>query len=187
MAQARNGSQAAWAQIVQTHQQPIFRLAYLILGNAEDAEDVAQETFVRAHRAAHRFDPTQPLRPWLLQIARRLAYNRQRSLRRYWRAVTRLLDEPSLHLSAAHMAAGDDPAIQAQSQADRLWRVVQRLRQPEQEVIYLRYFLDLSTAESAAALAVAEGTVKSRLHRARQALQRELAAHDPALWEEWQQ
>lgn len=186
IAQARAGSETAWGQIVQQHQQPLFRLAYLILGDMQDAEDVAQESFVRAHRYLDRFDASQPLRPWLLQIARRLAYNRQRSLRRYWRAVGRLLDDPTGH-SQSHTAATGDPAAPQHDQAARLWQIVQRLRRTEQEVIYLRYFLELSTTECAIAMNIAPGTVKSRLHRALRALECELAAHEPSLWEEWQQ
>lgn len=173
VARARHGDQSAWAQLIHRHQEAVFRLAYLIAGNSQDAEDVAQDTFLRAFRALDRFDQERPLRPWLLEIARNQAYNRRRSLRRYWQAVLRLWageEVPSLSpLEAAGQAA----------QAQALWQTVQTLKRQDQEVIYLRYFLELSVAETAAALGVAEGTVKSRLARALSRLRRLLETEIP--------
>lgn len=168
---ARNGSQAAWHALIQQHQQAVFRLAYLIVADAQDAEDVAQETFLRAFRALDRFDAARPLRPWLLQITRNLAYNRRRSLRRYWQAIQRLWDgEPPF-------AAQD--RIDHVARAEQLWQAVQQLKRQDQEVIYLRYFLELSVSECAQALGIAEGTVKSRLSRALERLKQVLVADDP--------
>ncbi len=70
------------------HQAAIFRFAYLLLGDASDAEDVAQETFIRAFRALATFEVEHPLRPSLLQITKNLAYNHRRSVRRYTTALT---------------------------------------------------------------------------------------------------
>ncbi|MEZ4737214.1 MAG: RNA polymerase sigma factor [Caldilineaceae bacterium] len=99
----RGGNEATWAALVQAHQAAVFRLAYLLLGDADEAEDVAQEAFIRAFYALARFDPARPLRPWLLQIARNLAYNRRRSLRRYlaalgrwWEATSSQVEAPSV-------------------------------------------------------------------------------------------
>ncbi len=175
---ARRGSEAAWTVLVQTHQEAVFRLAYLLLGNRDEAEDVAQEVFVRAFRHLDRFDASRPLRPWLLRITRNLAYNRQRSLRRYWRAVNRLFAEPPATAQPAQRA-------EQQVQAELLWQAVRQLPEPDQEIIYLRYFLALSVAESAETLDVAEGTVKSRLHRALDRLKRVVETEYPALREEW--
>ena len=80
ISRARRGDDAAWEMLVRDHQDAIFRLAYLLLGDAHDAEDVAQEVFVRAFRALHTFDVTRPLRPWLLRITTNLAHNYRRSL-----------------------------------------------------------------------------------------------------------
>lgn len=180
VAQARQGSDEAWAQIIQTYQAAVFRLCYLILANAEDAEDVTQETFVRAHRFFERFDENKPLRPWLLQIARNLARNRQRSLRRYWGALRRFVET-----TPPRATLPPETRTEAEARAVRLWQVVGRLKAQDQEVIYLRYFLDLSTAETAETLAVAEGTIKSRLHRALERLRVEVEATDPDLHGEW--
>ena len=182
VARARQGSDEAWVQIVQLHQEAIFRLAYLILGNAEDAEDVTQEAFMRAHDSFERFTPDRPLRPWLLRIGRNLAYNRRRSLRRYWLAVNRFLAN-----AAPAKVASPESRNEAQADADGLWRAVGRLRRPDQEVIYLRYFLGLSTAETAAALSVAEGTAKSRLSRALDRLRQSVESHGPEPKNAWPQ
>ncbi|MBV9786854.1 MAG: hypothetical protein JOZ51_01680, partial [Chloroflexi bacterium] len=63
---AQQGDGTAWEHLVRQHQDAVFRLAYLLLGDADDADDVAQETFIRAFGALDRFDPSRPLRPWLL-------------------------------------------------------------------------------------------------------------------------
>jgi RNA polymerase sigma-70 factor, ECF subfamily len=159
---ARQDDPLAWEEIVRQYEQPVFRLAYLILADAAEAEEVAQDVFVRAYLALDRFDENRPLRPWLLQISRNLARNRRRSLGRYWAGVRRFWQqqpEPVVR-----------PRHQQRAEARLLWQAVQALKPAWQEVVYLRYFLELSEAETAAALDVAPGTVKSRLHRALAAL-----------------
>jgi len=157
---AAHGEAAAWEPLVLAHQEAVFRLSYLLLGDADDAEDIAQETFLRAWNHLKRFDPTRPLRPWLLSIASNLASNRRRSAGRYLAALTRAFrNEPASsssieEKSAKRMEAGD------------LWKAVQSLSVSDQQVVYLRYFLELSVTETAQVLQVAEGTVKSRLSRA---------------------
>ena len=159
--QARQGDAIAWETLVRQHQEAVFRLGYLLLRTPAEAEDVAQEAFVRAFLALDKFDEERPFRPWLLQITRNLAKNRLRSLSRYWKMVKRWWGEQDTAVTATTLRP-DESA--------RLWRAVQQLRPKAQEVIYLRYFLELSEAETAAALDVPAGTVKSRLHRALQQL-----------------
>ncbi|HUM72249.1 MAG TPA: sigma-70 family RNA polymerase sigma factor, partial [Chloroflexota bacterium] len=143
------------------HQQPVFRLAYLILGDGAEAEEVTQDVFVRAYFALDRFDESRPLRPWLLQITRNLARNRWRSWKRYWTAVQKWRQyEPEAITTPTE-----------QQESTLLWQAVRRLRTSAQEVIYLRYFLEMNEAETAVALGVQPGTVKSRLHRALKQLQ----------------
>ena len=173
---AANGDAAAWEPLVQAHQQAVFRLAYLLLGDADDAEDIAQETFLRAWKALKRFDATRPLRPWLLSIASNLSRNRRRSAGRYLAALTRAFREQPKETPL-------DEASAQNTEANELWRAVQQLDLPDQQIIYLRYFLDLPVSETAEALQVAEGTVKSRLSRALEKL-RTVIHHDfPVLFE----
>ena len=159
IAQARQGDDAAWTQLVRAHQEPAFRLAYLILGDADDAEDVAQEAFVRAYLKLETFDDKRPFRPWILGIAANLARNRKRSIGRYWHALRRWWqnqEEP---------ATSSNP-LARRADAEMLWQAVQQLRPNAQEIVYLRYFLDLSEAETSETLGIPKGTVKSRLNRA---------------------
>ncbi len=168
VAAARTGDTAAWEMLVRQHQTPVFRLAYLIVGDADAAEDVAQETFLRAFRSFHRFDAARPLRPWLLQIATRLAYNQRRSAGRYFAALQRLFQSTP----SSSMRQEAPPAVPsgALDEPKALWQAIRCLGRADQEIIYMRYFLELSEAETATALGIAQGTVKSRLHRAMQRL-----------------
>ena len=139
----------------------VYRAAWLILRDEAAAEDVAQETFLRAYHNAHRLAPEADARPWLYRIAVNLALNRIRSRRREDRAVTRLGPRAALWEDAAsERGAGDD------SVADALRRLPDRLRVP----VILRYYLDLSEKEIAKALGIRPGTTKSRLHEARRVL-----------------
>jgi len=178
--QARQGNQASWSALVTAHQEATFRLAYLLLGDADEAKDVAQEAFIRAFQALDRFDPERPLRPWLLRITTNQARNRRRALGRYRAALKRLFQagEPA----SARPGPGDEQL--QQWEARTLWQAIRRLNSTDQEIIYLRYFLELSVAETAEAAGIAPGTVKSRLSRALQRLRTVVTEEFPALREE---
>jgi RNA polymerase sigma-70 factor, ECF subfamily len=167
---AASGDAAAWESLMRTHQQAVFRFAYLLLGDPDDAEDIAQETFLRAWRYLNRFDQSRPLKPWLLSITANLASNRRRSAGRYFSALMRAFrDEPTSVRIEEKSAQNLD--------ADELRNAVQKLSPDDQQIIYLRYFLDLSVHETAQAMQVAEGTVKSKLSRALEKL-RTVIRHD---------
>jgi RNA polymerase sigma-70 factor (ECF subfamily) len=171
---AHRGDDAAWETLVHAYQEPVFRLAYLFVGDVDDAQDVAQETFIRAFQNLHRFDPARSLQPWLLSIAANLARNRLRSFSRYLAALQRLVRaEPKETLSDAHSA-------EQKQDAHALWEAVRKLKSGDQHVIYLRYFLELSEVEIAQTLEIPPGTVKSRLHRAMDRLR--LIVQEEAPW-----
>jgi RNA polymerase sigma factor (sigma-70 family) len=155
---ARRGDEAAWLEIVALHQQGVFRMAYLKLGDGQEAEDVAQETFVRAFRKLDQFDPTRPLRPWLLGICANLCRNHWRAIARYLTAVRRW----SRKRGTAAAAARPEPA----GEADRLWSLIRKMDDNDQDVLHYRFFMELTVEEAADVMRVAPGTVKSRQHRA---------------------
>lgn len=164
---AQQGDHAAYEVLVTTHQEAVFRLAYLLLGDPDDAKDIAQDAFIQAYKSLNRFDAERPLRPWLLRIVSNLASNRRRSMARYMAALRRFVS-----------TSDDSPAaVMLQQDQETLWQAVRQLSHDDQEIIYLRYFLELSSQETAAALNIAEGTVRSRLHRALGRL-RTLIEHD---------
>ena len=174
---ALQGNGAAWEVLVRSHQEPVFRLAYLLLGDADEAEDATQETFIRAYRSLERFDLARPLRPWLLSIAANLARNRRRSMGRYFAALQRLLvSEPGSRASI------EEKSFQ-NLEAQLLWQALRRLGQTDQQVVYLRYFLNMSIEETAETMHIAQGTVKSRLHRAMDRLRAIIERDFPGLRE----
>ena len=173
---AANGDAAAWESLMMVHQQTVFRFAYLLLGDPDDAEDIAQESFLRAWKHLKRFDSTRPLRPWLLSITANLAHNRRRSAGRYIAALMRAFqDEPT--------SSGIEEKSVKNLEASELWQAVKNLNLADQQIVYLRYFLDLPVAETAQVLQVAEGTVKSRLSRALEKLRNIIQQDFPVLSE----
>ena len=152
----------------------MFRLAYLICGDPDDAEDIAQDALIAAYRALPRFDSERPLRPWLLRITANTARNRRRSIGRYLNTLkhwaNQWVDEADAEVQASDTLA-----------ADALLAAVRQMNETDQTVIYLRYYLELSIAETAQALDIEPGTVKSRLNRALGRL-RESVLRDRPLW-----
>jgi RNA polymerase sigma-70 factor (ECF subfamily) len=159
---ARNGDVTAYEQLVRMYQDVAARTAYVITGGAADAQDAAQEAFVKAYYSLSRFRAGAAFRPWLLRIVANEAINRRRSTRR----------QVGLALRAAEGRLQDDAvpspegAALAQDDRRRLVAAMNRLRPEDRLVIAYRYWFELSEAEMAEALGCARGTVKSRLSRA---------------------
>ncbi len=148
------------------HQEMAFRTAYLVLGDAAEAQDATQEAFVRAFGALARFRDGAPFRPWLLRIVANGARNRRRSAGRR-RGLQLRAQEATPRDAAA--PSPEELALIAERRASLL-AAVNALSADDRLVIGARYFLDLSEAEIAALAGVAPGTVKSRLSRARSRL-----------------
>ena len=172
---ARRGDLAAWETIVRAYQGIAFRTAYLFCGSAADAEEAAQDGFVKAYRALGRFRRGSPLKPWLLRIVANEARNRRRAAGR----------REALALRAAGEARPGDavPSPEADLLAGesrrRLLEAVERLSDEHRDAIACRYFLELSEDETAAALGIRRGTVKSRVARALERLRAELGEGAP--------
>ena len=162
IARAVRGDSAAYEEIVHRYQQLAFRTAYVITGSAADAEDAAQEGFVKAYRALDRFRLEADFRPWLLRIMANEARNRVRSSGRRHRLELRLSES----FRPGDAAPSPEAVAVATDERRRLLAMVNELGDDDRMVIASRYFLELSGEETAAALGIAEGTVKSRLSRA---------------------
>jgi RNA polymerase sigma-70 factor, ECF subfamily len=160
--QARHGDVTAYEELVRRYEQLAFRVAYLVCGDADEARDAAQEGFVRAWHALHRFRPGAEPRPWLMQIVANAARNRRRgSTRRTNLALRVAQDRPS-----DGAAPSPEVAVLADERRRELLVALNRLREEDRLVIALRWFAEQGEAEMAAALGVRRGTVKSRLSRA---------------------
>lgn len=165
MERARRGDARAYGELVRAHQEAAFRTACLVSGDASDAEDAAQEAFVKAYRALGRFRAGAPFRPWLLSIVANEARNRRKAAGRRAGLALRVAAETS--------RGGENPgfsppesAVVAAERREELLAALGGLGDADRIVISCRYFLGLSEAETAAAAGCARGTVKSRLSRA---------------------
>ncbi len=170
LARVLAGEPSAYALLVREHGAVARRLAVLS-GAGADADDVVQEAFVKAFRALPRFRGDRPFRPWLLRIV----VNETRNLHRG--ASRRTGREARVVVEGARLVAGpDDPAetVVAADRRARLLALVAGLPQRSREVVVCRYLMELSEAETATALDVPVGTVKSRLSRALAQLREEL-------------
>lgn len=152
----------AYAVLVERYQELAVRVAYLITGEVPEAEDAAQEAFVKAYYALDRLQPGAPFRPWLLRIVANEARNLRKAAQRRAHRLARAADG----LSPRGMAPSVETAALASEQRGAIITALMRLREGDRLVIAYRYFLDLSEAEMAEALGLARGTVKSRLSRA---------------------
>ena len=167
VAHARSGDQDAYAELVRRHQEIAFRTAMLITQDAADAEEAAQDGFVKAWEALGRFADGRPLRPWLLAIVANEARNRRRAAGRRHELAKRTA------AGARLMARDPGPdAVALHSEGRReLLSALADAGDEDRLVIGCRFLLELSEAETAAALGVRPGTVKSRTARALERLQ----------------
>jgi RNA polymerase sigma-70 factor (ECF subfamily) len=175
VARWQGGDESAFEELVRRHERRVFGMLYRMMGTREEAEDVSQETFLSLHRHGRSFRSEARFSTFVYRVAANAALNRRRSLGRSRTRVKRL---------EVRQAAGDDlpsaprsPEAQAEGteMSAQVHMALQRLT-PSMRLPLVMYEMEgLSYGEIAASLDVAEGTVKSRIHRARQTLRRDLA------------
>jgi RNA polymerase sigma-70 factor (ECF subfamily) len=163
---AQQGDTEAFGQLVVQHQQAVFNIAYRMVGNRQEAEDVAQDSFVRTYQALERFDRQRPFAPWLYRITTNTALN---WLRR--RRPEAELEEETLQMNAT--PSPETQAIAAEA-SERLRAAVATLPPNYRAAIELRHFQGLSYQEMSEALDVPLSDVKSWLFRARRKLREAL-------------
>ena len=171
--ESQQGNAAAFGQIVRCYQRAVHRVAYALTRNAGDADDITQDTFLRAWKAIGRFRVGEPLYPWLARIAMNASFSLMRSRKRRPEVALEPLVE-----TGAQWASGSDPAedAAASERDERLASAYSALSEEHRAVLALRVVEDLSYDEIARALDVPVGTVMSRLSRARAELRSRLKA-----------
>ncbi len=168
---ARGGDARAYEVLVRRYQDLAFRTAYVIAGGSADAEDAAQEGFVKAWYALPRFREGSPFRPWLLAIVVNEVRNRQR----LWRRRDALLRGAGSRLDP-QAPVGSEEAAEQSERRRLVSQALARLPEKQRVVVTMRYLLELSEDETATALGWPKGSVKSRLSRALEKLET-----DPAI------
>ncbi len=162
VARCQAGEAGAFADLVESCTGRLFNFLLRFTGNAHDAEDLVQDTFVKVHRSLDRFDARRDFFPWLFTIARRTALNHLRG-----RRPTEDLNE---NLPAPEPSGGAAESVASRDEADRLWGLARRLKPKQYEVLWLRYGEGLDVAQVAAVMRTRSLYVRVLLHRARTAL-----------------
>jgi len=164
--QARQGNQRAFAKLVEAYQGPVYNLAYRMLGNAGDAEDAAQETFLRAYSHLGSYDPKRKFSSWLLAIASNYCIDQLRRRRINWVSVEEL---PPWQPLRAQTPDPEQSAIRW-SDGEQIQAMLDTLPPDYRLAVVLRYWYDYSYQDIAAVTNSTVSAVKSRLHRARRML-----------------
>lgn len=174
VANAKKGDVSAYGRLVAIHQHVALRLAYLVVRDHAEAEDVTQEALVKAFRALDRFRGEAPFRPWLLRIVRNEALNRVRGRGRRERLALRVAADPV----SGGAAPSPEAAVIEDEERGRLLVALDSLPQRYRSVISARFLVGLSEAETAGVLRIPTGTVKSRTSRGLERLRRILEGED---------
>jgi RNA polymerase sigma-70 factor, ECF subfamily len=174
VASCRTGDAEAFARLVRLHEGMVFNLAARLLGDTEEARDVAQEVFLQVYRVLDRFEARSSLKTWIYRIAVNQCHNRRRSWIRRRRDRETALDEGLLvgEATGVREASGSSPYGETvrRERARRVQAALLELSFEHRSVLVLREVEGLTCEEVARALGVPEGTVKSRLSRAREAM-----------------
>ncbi|MGQ9848431.1 MAG: RNA polymerase sigma factor [Aggregatilineaceae bacterium] len=177
------GDPQAFGELVRRYERDVFNLAYRMLNERGEAEDAAQEAFMRAYVNLDRYDPERPFKTWLLSITSNHCIDRLRRRRLTWLS----LEEPlPPHPALTSDIPGPEEAMLTNERNLLVQEMLTGLSPDYRLAVVLRYWYDLSYAEIAEMLGTTESAIKSRLFRARQALaeyleSRPVSALDPVL------
>ncbi len=177
---AREGDQHAFGLLVQAYQKPVFNLTYRMLGNAQEAEDAAQETFLRAYSSLRQYQPEHKFSTWLFAIANHHCIDRLRKRRVSFVSIE---DNPVLENMSGDAPQPERQALLSEQSAE-MQRLLQQLEPEYRLPLVLRYWEDYSYEDIAATMDITVAAVKSRLFRARQQIaklygEREVATTPP--------
>ncbi len=165
---AMAGDQAAFGELVAQYQHAVFNLAYRLLGDPQEAEDAAQEAFLRAYANLSRYDPERSFKTWLLSIASNHCIDRLRKRRLTWVSIED--EQMGPHPALVSTEPGPEDALLDGERSAAIQAMLAQVPDDYRTVIVLRYWYDMSYVEIAEVLGTTESAIKSRLFRARQAL-----------------
>jgi RNA polymerase sigma-70 factor (ECF subfamily) len=160
--QVFQGNQEAFTHLVEAYQRPVFNLCYRMLGDPEEAEDMAQETFLRVYKNIKNYDPERPFSTWLLSIAAHQCID----LLRKRRLVVISMDSTP-YLEPADGSAGPEAKLFMKEDQQRVQQLLTSLNPQDRAAIVMYYWYDFQYEEIASSLSLTTSAVKSRLHRAR--------------------
>lgn len=165
------GDLEAFEELVNRYQKPVFKIAYRMVGQREEAEDVCQEIFLTVYQKMHQFDPAKKFSPWLYKVAVNTSISR---LRRKKKVVLLNFDDPSSRQIEYMHSELDDPLLHIEQEQLRQELSEALLKMPEgyRAMIILRYQLDLTNGEIAEALSMNKENVEVKMHRARKLLRK---------------
>lgn len=177
---AQAGDEQAFGQLVERNRRAVYRAAYAALGSSDDADDVAQETFVTVYRKLNSFRGEASFKTWLLAIAWRKALDRRRSVTRWLRMTVthdKLSDEgPEMIDRVASPARSQEDGLAAEELQQRLKQLIGTLPRKLRDVLLLAGSGDYSYEQIGQMLSIPVGTVKWRVSEARRVLKKKLAA-----------
>ena len=174
--QARRGDQAAFSRLVEAYQRPVYNLAYRMLGNAAEAEEAAQETFVRMYTKLHTYQAGRKLASWVLSIASHYCIDRLRRRRITWLSLD---DDKIASVMPSRQPSPEELALRREA-CDEVQDCIAELEPGYQVPLILRYWQGLSYQEIAEVMGISVSAVKTRLHRSRLQIAGRAQAH-PAL------
>lgn len=164
IAQAQSGDQLAFAELVERYQVAVYNLCARMLGQSQDAEDAAQEVFLRIYRQLGSYKSAHRFSTWVLSIASHYCIDQLRK-----RRFSLVPLDSIVPWARSRQAAPDEVAIEGERRTD-IQHLLEALPEKYRVAVVLRYWYDLSYAEIGQVLELPENTVKTRLHRARQML-----------------
>lgn len=162
------GDGDSFTSLVDAYQRPVYNLCSRMLGNAQEAEDAAQETFWKAYQALDRYDPKRSFITWLLSIAAHHCIDQQRKRRIQFTDIELLPDG-----GLADPEPGPEGAVSRSEEDEGMHQLLNSLQPLDRAAIILKYWYEFSEVEIANALNLTQSAVKSRLFRARRQLAEE--------------
>ena len=167
-----SGDQSAWERIVQLHRRKVFNVAYKFVGRHDQAEDLAQDIFLKIFKSLDTFDRRANFQTWLISVSRNLCIDHYRSVRKERQTIDRNVD--ASELSPASTDAGPMAALEQRDRVALLRSALAGLPETLRAAVVMRDIQELSYQEIATALRLPEGTVKSRINRGRTELARQI-------------